>query len=61
LRAPIPVRVVVVTTFEPGEDTGDVPGEFQFWVERLPLPRRCRFRKAIGICDTTQRAACSGS
>jgi purine nucleoside permease len=36
--APIPIRVVVVTTFEPGEDTGDVPGEFQYWVERLPLP-----------------------
>jgi purine nucleoside permease len=36
--APISVRVVVVTTFEPGADTGDVPGEFQYWVERLPLP-----------------------
>ena len=41
--APIPVRVVVVTTFEPGEDTGDVPGEFQFWVERLPLPETLSF------------------
>ena len=36
--APIPVRVVVVTTFELGKDTGDKPGEFQNWVERLPLP-----------------------
>jgi purine nucleoside permease len=41
---PIPVKVVVVTMFEPGEDTGDTPGEFQLWVERehldqiLPLP-----------------------
>jgi purine nucleoside permease len=41
---PIQVKVVVVTMFEPGEDTGDVPGEFQLWVERehlnqiLPLP-----------------------
>lgn len=35
--APIPVRVVVVTTFEIGHDTGDVPGEFQNWVEKLPL------------------------
>ena len=34
---PIPVRVVVVTTFELGRDTGDVPGEFQNWVEKLPL------------------------
>ena len=34
---PWPVRVVIVTTFELGNDTGDVPGEFQFWVEREPL------------------------
>jgi purine nucleoside permease len=56
--APIPVRVVVVTTFEPGEDTGDVPGEFQFWVERLPLPetlpfpqgyRHLRYNAARGV------------
>lgn len=33
----IPVRVVVVTTFELGQDSGDAPGEFQTWVERLPL------------------------
>ena len=42
--APIPIKVVVVTMFERGEDTGDVPGEFQLWVERehldqvIPLP-----------------------
>ena len=36
-EAKIPVRVVVVTTFELGADTGDAPGEFQTWVERLPL------------------------
>jgi purine nucleoside permease len=41
---PIRVKVVVVTMFERGEDTGDAPGEFQLWVERehldqiLPLP-----------------------
>src|SRR5450432_4146846 len=34
---PIPVRVVVVTMFERGEDTGDDPGEFQLWVEREHL------------------------
>ncbi len=34
----IPIRVVVVTTFEIGEDKGDEAGEFQNWVERLPLP-----------------------
>jgi purine nucleoside permease len=34
---PIPVKVVVVTMFERGEDTGDAPGEYQFWVEREHL------------------------
>jgi purine nucleoside permease len=32
-------KVVVVAMFEPGKDTGDVPGEFQFWVEREHLDR----------------------
>src|SRR5258708_7246650 len=32
-------RVVVVTMFEQGADTGDAPGEFQFWVEREHLDR----------------------
>ena len=36
---PIPVRVVVVTMFERGADTGDEPGEFQYWVEREKLDR----------------------
>jgi len=35
--APWPIRAVVVTTFEIGADTGDAPGEFQFWVEREHL------------------------
>ena len=41
---PIRVKVVVVSMFEVGEDTGDTPGEYQLWVERehldqiLPLP-----------------------
>lgn len=41
---PIAVKVVVVTMFEVGADTGDAPGELQYWVERdhldrvLPLP-----------------------
>jgi purine nucleoside permease len=35
---PLQIRVVVVTTFEVGNDTGDAPGEFQNWVERYPLP-----------------------
>ena len=41
---PIQVKVVVVAMFELGADTGDAPGEYQFWVERehldqvLPFP-----------------------
>jgi purine nucleoside permease len=35
--APIRVKVVVVTMFEVGEDTGDRPGEYQLWVEREHL------------------------
>jgi purine nucleoside permease len=44
LNAPIHIKVVVVTMFERGEDTGDTPGEYQLWVERehldqiLPMP-----------------------
>ncbi len=43
-KPPIPVKVVVVAMFERGEDTGDTPGEYQYWVEReqldeiLPMP-----------------------
>ena len=36
---PIPVKVVVVTMFELGADTGDQPGELQYWVERDHLDR----------------------
>lgn len=39
----IPVKVVVVTMFERGADTGDEPGEFQFWVERNKLDRVISF------------------
>lgn len=34
LQAATPIKVVVVSMFEIGEDTGDIPGEFQFWIER---------------------------
>ena len=36
---PIPVKVVVVAMFESGADTGDEPGELQYWVERDHLDR----------------------
>ena len=36
---PITVKVVVVAMFEVGNDTGDQPGELQYWVERDHLDR----------------------
>ena len=36
---PIAVKVVVVAMFERGADTGDEPGELQYWVERNRLDR----------------------
>lgn len=36
---PMKIKAVVVAMFESGEDTGDRPGEFQFWVERERLDR----------------------
>ncbi|MDQ3073546.1 MAG: purine nucleoside permease [Bacteroidota bacterium] len=41
--APIPIKVVVVTMFENGNDTGDRPGEFQHWVEKFPLTQTIPF------------------
>ena len=41
--SPLPIKVVVVTMFEAGEDTGDRPGEFQHWVERFPLQETISF------------------
>ena len=37
--AEVTPKVVIVAMFEPGKDTGDTPGEFQFWVERLKLDK----------------------
>ena len=39
----LPVKVVVVTMFEIGEDEGDAPGEFQLWKERRDLDQRIPF------------------
>jgi len=36
-QKPWPIRAVVIATFEVGNDTGDTPGEYQFWVEREHL------------------------
>jgi purine nucleoside permease len=35
--SPLPVKVVIVTMFEIGEDEGDRAGEFQLWKERRNL------------------------
>jgi len=43
---PIPIRVVVVTMFEVGADTGDRPGELQYWVERNHLDKILPFPQA---------------
>ncbi|MFD2933011.1 purine nucleoside permease [Spirosoma flavum] len=70
---PIPVRVVIITMFEIGADTGDRPGEFQYWVERLPLAQTIPFpqgyrnlrynpeKQVLGICTGmgTARSAAS--
>ena len=37
---PIPIKVVVVSMFEIGEDEGDRAGEFQLWKERQALTER---------------------
>ncbi len=34
---PLPVKAVLVTMFEIGEDEGDTAGEFQLWKERRPF------------------------
>lgn len=44
---PIPVKVIVVANFEPGEDTGDAPGEFQLWAEREKLTETIPFRGGL--------------
>ena len=41
--AKLPIKVVVVSMFENGEVMGDRPGEFQLWIERLPLKNRISF------------------
>ena len=40
---PIEVKVVVVTMFEIGKDSGDAAGEFQLWHERQKLSERLPF------------------
>ena len=46
---PWAVRAVIVTTFEVGADTGDVPGEFQLWVEREHLTEVVDFPGGVRV------------
>src|SRR3984893_1162153 len=51
-QAPWPIRAVIVTTFEVGSDTGDVPGEFQLWVEREHLNQTLDFPGGVHAIRT---------
>gem|GEM_PF-6558347 len=54
-QKPWPIRAVIVTTFEIGNDTGDTPGEFQFWVEREHLTETLPFPGGAGGPNNTAR------
>ena len=45
--APVEVKVVIVTMFEIGEDTGDTAGEFQLWKEGAGLDTRFEFPQSF--------------
>ena len=62
-QSPIEVKVVVVTMFERGADTGDQPGEFQYWIEREGLDRVVTFPQGWRDLRTNQDgvlALCTG-
>jgi purine nucleoside permease len=45
-QQPIEIKVVVINMFEIGADTGDAPGEYQYWVEREHLEKIFPFPQA---------------
>ena len=49
---PWKIRALIVTTFEVGKDVGDVPGEFQFWVEREHLDQVLDFPGGTHVLRT---------
>jgi len=51
---PWPIHAVVVTTFEIGKDTGDAPGEFQYWVEREHLDEVLEFPGGVHPLRTNE-------
>jgi purine nucleoside permease len=70
---PKKVKAVVVTLFERGADTGDQPGEFQNWVERVPLNESLPFpsgyrnlrwngqKQVLGVCTGVATARATAS
>lgn len=60
----IPVKVVILAGFEVGKDTGDAPGELQYWVEREHLNKTLHVRgapHALRYNDDGVFASASGS
>jgi purine nucleoside permease len=51
----IPIKVIVVAGFEVGDDTGDAPGEFQYWVERDGLTQKDTIlKRAHPLCHNSR-------
>ncbi len=49
------IQVIVVAGFEVGADTGDTPGEFQFWYEREGLTEKTTIlRRAHALCHNAK-------
>ncbi|GGD70733.1 purine nucleoside permease [Croceicoccus mobilis] len=46
-ETPLPVKMVIVSLFEIGDDEGDVAGEFQLWRERRGLDTRIPFPQSF--------------
>ena len=40
---PVPIKIVIVTMFDPPPEAGNWPSELTRWVERVPLPERVAF------------------
>lgn len=62
-QQPVEVKVVVVTMFELGEDTGDRAGELQHWIEREGIERVFDFPQGyrdLRLSDDGVLVVCTG-
>ena len=62
-QSPIEIKVVVVTMFEIGNETGDTPGELQYWIEREGITRQLEFPQGwrpLRISDDGVLVICTG-